>query len=122
MSHLPVWTDPIVIGELFGVGVLAGYLNVIAGGGSLLAVPMLIFLGLPEGVANATSRPAILMQAVTAVLKYRGAGKLDGKLARVLLPPTLIGAVAGAVVATYVSDALFRGILAWVMIACALVV
>lgn len=119
---MPLWSDPIVIAELFGVGVLAGYLNVIAGGGSLLAVPMLIFLGLPEGVANATSRPAILMQAVTAVLKYRRAGKLDGKLARVLLPPTLIGAVAGAVAATYVSDALFRSILAWVMIACASVV
>ena len=119
---MPVWSDPIVVCELFGVGVLAGYLNVIAGGGSLLAVPVLIFLGLPEGVANATSRPAILMQAVTAVLKYRGAGKLDAKLARVLLPPTLLGAALGALLATYVSDATFRSILAWVMIACASVV
>ena len=122
MSHLPVWTDPIVIGELFGVGMLAGYLNVIAGGGSLLAVPMLIFLGLPEGVANATSRLAIFTQAATAVTKYRAAGKLDAKLSRLLLPPTLLGAVTGAVAATYVSDALFRNILAWVMVACASVV
>lgn len=122
LTALLSWTDPIVIGELFGVGVLAGYLNVIAGGGSLLAVPLLIFLGLPEGIANATSRLAIFMQAATAVTRYRTAGKLDWKLSRTLLPPTLIGAVIGAVIATYVSDALFRSILAWVMIACASVV
>lgn len=122
MPHVPVWTDPIVIGELFGVGMLAGYLNVIAGGGSLLAVPLLIFLGLPEGFANATSRLAILMQAGTAVAKYRSVGKLDGFLSRKLIPPTLIGAVLGAGIATHVSNALFRSILAWVMIACASVV
>jgi uncharacterized membrane protein YfcA len=122
LTALPAWTDPIVIGELFGVGMLAGYLNVIAGGGSLLAVPLLIFLGLPEGIANATSRLAIFMQAATAVTKYRSAGKLDWNLSRTLLPPTLIGAFIGAFVATRVSDALFRSILAWVMIACASVV
>src|ERR1700754_3500010 len=107
MPPLLAWSDPIVIAELFGVGMLAGYLNVVAGGGSLLAVPLLIFLGLPEGVANATSRLAILMQATTAVAKYKSAGKLDFKLARILLPPTLIGAVIGAVMATYVCDAVF---------------
>lgn len=122
MPHLPVWTDPIVIGELFGVGMLAGYLNVLAGGGSLLAVPLLIFLGLPEGAANATSRLAIMMQAGTAVTKYRSVGKLDWYLTRKLVPPTLIGAVIGAAIATQVSNAVFRSILAWVMIACASVV
>lgn len=119
MSQLPAWADPVVVGELFGVGMLAGYLNVIAGGGSLLAVPMLIFLGLPEGIANATSRLAIFTQAATAVARYRVAGKLDAYLSRVLLPPTLLGAVLGALAATRVSDALFRSILAWVMVVCA---
>jgi uncharacterized membrane protein YfcA len=119
---MPTWLDPMVVGGLFGVGVLAGYLNVVAGGGSLIAVPMLIFLGLPEGVANATSRLAILMQSTTAIAKYRGAGKLDLALSRLLVPPTLIGALLGAYAATRVSDALFRSILAWVMIACAAVV
>jgi len=116
---MPVWSDPIVIFELFGVGMLAGYLNVVAGGGSLLAMPLLIFLGLPEGVANGTSRVAIFTQALTAIAKYRSAGRLDWGLARVLVPPTLIGAVAGAFAATWVSDALFRSILAWVMLGCA---
>lgn len=116
---MPAWLDPIIILELFGVGMLAGYLNVVAGGGSLLAVPLLIFLGLPDGVANATSRVAIFTQALTAVGKYRSAGKLDPGLSRSLLPPTLVGAVLGALLATRVSDALFRSILAWVMVACA---
>src|SRR5262245_50788394 len=113
---MPPWSDPVVILELLGVGMLAGYLNVVAGGGSLLAMPLLIFLGLPEGVANATSRVAIFTQALTAVSTYRSAGKLDWGLARALVPPTLIGAVIGALVATRVSDALFRSILAWVML------
>jgi uncharacterized protein len=119
---MPTWLDPTVVCGLFGVGVLAGYLNVVAGGGSLIAVPMLIFFGLPEGMANATSRLAILMQSTTAIAKYRGAGKLDLALLKLLVPPTLVGAVLGAYSATLVSDALFRSILAWVMIGCALVV
>jgi uncharacterized membrane protein YfcA len=116
---MPAWSDPIVIFELFGVGMLAGYLNVVAGGGSLLAMPLLIFLGLPEGVANATSRVAIFSQSITAVAKYRSAGRISWELTRKLVPPTLIGAISGALVVTRVSDATFRSILAWVMLACA---
>jgi len=45
------------------VGVVTGVINTLAGGGSLLTLPMLIFLGLPPSVANGTNRIAILIEA-----------------------------------------------------------
>ena len=46
---------------LFAAGLIAGALNVIAGGGSFLTLPILMFLGLPPGVANGTNRVGILL-------------------------------------------------------------
>ena len=41
---------------LFAVGIASGALNVVAGGGSFLTLPVLIFIGLPASAANATNR------------------------------------------------------------------
>ena len=49
---------------ILGVGFVAGIINTIAGGGSLLSLPILIFLGLPPSVANATNRVAIFSQNI----------------------------------------------------------
>ena len=48
------------------VGFIAGVINVVAGGGSLLTLPMLIFLGLPPNIANGTNRIAIIIQNIFA--------------------------------------------------------
>ena len=56
---------------LFAVGLVAGTLNVIAGGGSLLTLPVMIFLGLPPTVANGTNRVAILVQNVGASWSFQ---------------------------------------------------
>ena len=53
---------------LMVVGFFAGFVNVIAGGGSTLSVPVMIFMGLPAPVANGTNRIAILAQNITAVI------------------------------------------------------
>ena len=62
---------------LFAAGCVAGTLNVIAGGGSFLTLPVLIFLGLPAGIANATNRVAIFLQNVGAVWSFQRFGVLD---------------------------------------------
>ena len=60
--------NPIVeIIVLVGVGFIAGAINTLAGGGSLLTLPILIFLGLPPSVANGTNRIAILFQNVLPI-------------------------------------------------------
>ncbi len=59
---------------VFAVGLVAGFLNVMAGGGSLITLPVLLFLGLPVAVANGTNRIAILVQNVAAVTIFRRQG------------------------------------------------
>jgi hypothetical protein len=58
---------------LAATGVAAGILNVMAGGGSLLSVPVMLFLGLPGPVANGTNRISIIAQNIVAVRTFCGA-------------------------------------------------
>ncbi len=64
---VPAW---LAFAALFLIGVVSAAINVIAGGGSFLALPAMIFLGLPPTVANGTNRVAILAQNVAAVLGF----------------------------------------------------
>jgi uncharacterized membrane protein YfcA len=102
-----------------GVGLAAGFLNVTAGGGSLLAMPLLIFLGLPDTVANGTVRIAVLAQNIAAVARYHRAGRLDLELTRALLWPTVLGAGAGGFAGSAIPDTGFRAVLGAVMVAAA---
>ena len=119
MSGLLASTPVLQVVALLAVGALAGFVNVVAGGGSLLTMPLLIFLGLPETVANGTSRLAILTQSVTAVTTFHRAGRIDRALLARFVPPALLGAGLGAYGATQLADASFRDILGWVMLGCA---
>ncbi len=108
--------NPLHILLLFGVGLTAGIINVLAGGGSLLTLPVLIFLGLPAGVANGTNRIAILVQNIVAVGSFRRSGHLPLKIALICAPTALIGSVLGAELAVGIGDELFRRILAGVIV------
>lgn len=96
---------------LVAVGMLAGWVNTLAGGGSMLTVPALMWLGLPADVANGTSRIAILAQGATGVLGFRRAKQLDGSLFWAVALPSLIGAAMGAYAATLVPNSVFRPLL-----------
>ncbi|MGD8861544.1 MAG: sulfite exporter TauE/SafE family protein [Myxococcales bacterium] len=107
---------------LLSVGVAAGFVNVVAGGGSLLTMPLMIFLGLPETTANGTARVAIFVQNASAVVAYRRAGGLDLSQVKPLLLPAILGAVGGAAIASRLSDEGFRDALGVVMLGCAVLV
>ena len=77
---------------MFTVGAAAGTLNVVAGGGSFLTLPVLIFLGLPATVANATNRVGILAQNVGAVWGFDRHGVLERKV----LPWAVLPAAGGS--------------------------
>ncbi|MFO7608804.1 MAG: sulfite exporter TauE/SafE family protein [Candidatus Krumholzibacteriia bacterium] len=109
--------NPLHVLLLFAVGVVAGVLNVLAGGGSLLTLPVLIFLGLPAAVANGTNRVAILAQSVVSVGAFRHSGMLPLRLALLCTAPALLGGALGASLAVGIDDLLFRRILAAVMLA-----
>lgn len=108
--------NPLHLLLLFGVGLVAGTLNVLAGGGSLLTLPVLLFLGLPAPMANGTNRIALLAQNVVAVGGFRRGGVLPLRLALLCVPSAMAGSAVGARIALEISDAAFRGILGVVMI------
>ncbi|MCY3986289.1 MAG: TSUP family transporter [Candidatus Dadabacteria bacterium] len=101
---------------LFFTGVLAGVINVMAGGGSSIVLPMLIFLGIDPTVANGTNRIAILFQNFFATLSFKKEGLSDIKTSVRLAAFTLPGVLVGAFAAVRVGDELFEKILAVVLI------
>jgi len=109
---MQVWQIIVVI----VVGMVGGFVNTLAGGGSLLTLPTLIFVGLPPTMANGTNRVAILMQNVTAVAGFKQRGFADFKFGLGLAVPAVVGAIVGAKLALDIPDALFQKVLAAVML------
>ncbi|HNP94122.1 MAG TPA: sulfite exporter TauE/SafE family protein [Cyclobacteriaceae bacterium] len=111
---MPIWIEyPLYV----VVGVLTGFLNTVAGGGSLISMPVLIFLGLPGTIANGTNRVAILTQNIFAVGGFHSKGvKLPIPYVYYLSIVSLAGGLIGAWLATDIPDGLFNRILAVVMI------
>ncbi len=101
---------------LFAIGAFTGVVNVLAGGGSLLTLPLLIFFGLPATVANGTNRVGILFQSVTAIGGFRRQKMLPVGLALLCTVPAVAGSLLGARLAVDIDDALFERILALIMI------
>lgn len=101
---------------LFLAGLVAGTLNVIAGGGSMLTLPLMIFLGLPPTVANGTNRVAILVQNAGASWSFHAKRFMSGAWLRLAVPPVLLGGVAGTLLALRIGDLAFQRVLAVVLV------
>ncbi len=106
---------------LTAVGVVAGFLNVMAGGGSLLTVPVMVFMGIPGPVANGTNRIAILAQNLTAISTFFRRGFSDFRLSLSLAACALPGAIAGAFTGVHLEGEWFERLLALVMVGVMLV-
>jgi uncharacterized protein len=100
-------------------GIAGGFVNTVAGGGSLIMVPALMLLGLPATRANATSRVAVLAQSTTSAYSFARAGRLDRESALDVVPATVAGAIAGAYVATIIPARIFQPLLVATMLATA---
>lgn len=104
---------------LLGAGFLAGVLNTIAGGGSLLSLPILILVGLPATVANASNRIALFIGGIGATHSFAKRDLIPGRWFRLALPPALFGVLFGTWGATQVSDVAFERVIAIVLLASA---
>ncbi|MCF6346884.1 MAG: sulfite exporter TauE/SafE family protein [Flavobacteriaceae bacterium] len=98
------------------VGFIAGMINVIAGGGSLLTLPMLIFLGLPPNIANGTNRIAIIIQNIFAVSGFKSKGVSAFPYSIYLALSATVGAIIGALLAVDIKGEVFNKILAVIMV------
>ena len=100
---------------LLTIGTLAGFINVLAAGGSMLTLPLLMFLGLPPQAANGTNRVSVALQSVSAVVSFLRAGASHLGLSLRLSVPAVVGSLVGAWLALQTDDALFEAILIVVM-------
>lgn len=98
------------------IGFLAGGINTIAGGGSLLTLPILIFLGLPPNIANGTNRIAILFQNIFTTAGFKSKGVITFPFSIYLGISALIGSLIGSQIAVDIKGDTFNRILAIIMV------
>jgi uncharacterized membrane protein YfcA len=108
--------SPLEIALLIAVGLVAGVVNTLAGGGSVLTVPLLVIFGLPGTIANGTNRVGILVQGVVACWRFDAEGISELRSALPLLPPVVLGSIVGAAAATQVPDQIFEQVFAGIML------
>ena len=110
-------TELTQIGAVIIAGFACGFINTLAGSGSLITLPLLIFLGLPAPVANGTNRVAIVIQNIVAVSSFRAQNVLDIKPAVKYALPAVIGAVVGAQIAVDIDAIQMERIIGGLMLA-----
>lgn len=113
---MPEITLSIVLILLFS-GLVVGFINTLAGGGSAISLTVFMALGLPVQVANGTNRIAIFMQNLSSTATFSRKRMLDWRNGLRMGIPATIGAMLGAQIATDINDTIFRICLAVVMIA-----
>jgi uncharacterized membrane protein YfcA len=108
---------PLLLAAAFGAGIL----NTIAGGGTFLTFPALVFAGIPPVAANATSAVAVFPGYLAGALAYRRelAGFAPREIAR-LLAITLAGGLAGSLLLLVSSNEAFAAIVPFLLLAATL--
>ena len=100
-----------------GAGLVAGIVNAMAGGGSLLTVALLnVFVGLPGLVANGTNRVGVLVQNASSVASYRKEGIRGFRRAVPVLVPVIAGSLLGSLLVSSVTDETFERIFGILMV------
>lgn len=85
-------------------GTMVGFINTLAGGGSIISLSVLMLLGLPANIANGTNRIGILMQNFAAVGSFSQQKVLDWRKGTWLAIPAVLGSVLGAWIAVDINE------------------
>lgn len=101
---------------LIAGGFAAGFINMLAGSGSLVTLPILMLAGLPANIANGTNRIAILLQNVVGVKGYADSKLLDKRGALLLGIPAILGAMIGAQIAVNLNEEIMKKVIGIVML------
>ena len=102
--------------SLISLGIAAGFINTVAGGGSLLTLPLLIFMGLPAAEANASNRVAIFFQNIFAVKGFKSKGVSVFPFTYWISISATLGSLLGAYFAMEISNGTFNKILSIIMV------
>ena len=99
-------------------GTFAGVINTLAGNGSAITLTILTeILNLPPNLANGTNRVGVLTQSAAGTYGFYKNGKLDVQKSWAYIIPTIIGAIAGVIIAVYVSNEQFKRVFSFMMVA-----
>jgi uncharacterized membrane protein YfcA len=98
-------------------GFVSGFVNTLAGSGSLISLPALMLAGLTANAANGTNRVAILLQCLASSGEFKRLKVLDLKGAIYLGLPATLGAIVGAQIAVNVPEEIMRKVIGLVMLA-----
>ena len=101
---------------VIGAGLLAGFINTLAGSGSLVSLPLLIFLGLDPSTANGTNRIAILLQNIVGVGSFHKEKQIEWKTDIRFAFPALLGAIIGSLIAVEIDEDIMGKVIGIVMI------
>lgn len=91
----------------FAAGATAGAINSAAGGGTMISFPVLIALGLPPLIANATNTVGIWPGAIGSIFGFRKEFSRIPRIYRWLLVPAIVGGAVGAILLRYTSSSTF---------------
>lgn len=97
-------------------GLMVGFINTLAGGGSIISLSVLMVLGLPANIANGTNRIAIAVQTLTASTSFRQQKVLDTRKGIILGIPALVGSIVGALIAVDINESVFEKAIAVIML------
>jgi len=98
-------------------GFLGGLLNAVAGGGSFITLPALIYVGVPPIVANATGTAALLPGYIASAWRFRHDVEVPGSLSlRKTIVIALIGGSIGAAILLKTNDQQFSQLIPWLIL------
>lgn len=101
---------------IFLTGFFAGNINVMAGGGSMLLMPLLIFLGIPPQMANGSIRIAVLVQSFVAIQNFKKQANFDFKKISKLGIWTIPGSLCGVFLAVSLPEEWFVRVLSLIIV------
>lgn len=106
---------------LIALGILAGIINTLAGGGSNLTLPALMVMGMPADIANASNRVGIFLQSLTGALGFKKHNRLESDEILPMMIPTLLGGLAGSLTASYSPEWVLKPMLLGAMVTMSLI-
>lgn len=113
-------SDPWLVAAMLGAGVLAGFINTLAGGGGLLILPLLMLSGMGAALANGTMRVAVLIQSAEAVRQFNKRGSMPFADLPAILVPSLLGTLVGALAAAFLPETILKPVLLITLVVVAL--
>lgn len=115
LGQMDIYSWPIII-ILIMAGFAVGFINTIAGSGTVITYSLFMYLGLPAPFANGTIRFGVIMQTLAATLTFKKQGILEIKKGILLAIPTVTGSIIGAQIAVNIDKEIFEKLIAGVML------